>query len=478
MFFWFMRSFAVITLLFLSLNLFAQAGRVKSDPAQNASNIAATFEPEKMFREANDYSREKFAEFQQKKVPFNENLRMRTMREQKELAAKYAAQLSTLNRLNGDDFYFLGMLYWLSENSEGTEANLNLFLESKDPKPERAQTARSILAVLSARRKDFDKSEKLLKEYLNVNPINLRERSNMEIALSTNYLESKNLDLAAVHAEEAYRTSKTLFQESGSRARGLADILETGRAVFEIYRQTGNVEKSDAVLEDLRKAAIFTESTGIYYYAADNLIKYMIETNRKPEALAKFKTISSQIAKDFPNKPLQDELLRRFNRRDKHYALLGATAPEMTDIEAWLPGQQKTLASLRGKIVLLDFWATWCGPCIDTFPTLIKLYQDHHKDGLEIVGLTRYYGQADGEEADRKTELAAIQAFKQKYRLPYDFAVADNQRNQAVYGATSIPTAVVIDRKGIVRYIESGTNANREQEIEDIINKILAEKSE
>lgn len=469
-----MRSFAVIIILFLSLGAFAQAGRVKTDPAQNAS--ATVLEPEKMFREANEYAREKFAEFTEKKIPFNESLRLRTMREQKELAAKYAAQASTLNKLNGDDFYFLGMLFWISEDPKGAEANFSSFLESENPKPERAQTARSILSIINARRKDFEKSEKFLKEYLNVNPINLRERSNMEIALTTNYLEAKNVDSAAAHAEEAYRTSKTLFQESGSRARGLADILETGRSVFEIYRQSGNVEKADAALEDLRKAAVFTESTGIYYYAADNLIKYMIETNRKPEGLAKFKTISSQIARDFPNKSLQDELVRRFSRRDKHYALLGAAAPEIAEINAWLPGQAKTLAGLRGKIVLLDFWATWCGPCIDTFPALVKLYQDHHKDGLEIVGLTRYYGQANGAEADKKTELASIQTFKQKYRLPYDLAIADNQKNQSVYGATSIPTAVVIDRKGIIRYIESGTNANREQEIAEMIEKLLAEK--
>lgn len=473
-----MRSFAVIILLFLSLSAFAQAGRVKSDPAQNTSAVAATFEPEKMFREVNEYARNKFAEFEKKKIPFNESLRLRTVNEQKQLAAKYAAQLSTLNKLSGDDFYYLGMLFWLSENLSGAEANFNLFLESESPKIERLQTARSVLAVINARRKDFDKSEKLLKEYLNTNPVNLRERSSMETVLAAVYLEAKNFPLAAAHAEEAYRTSKTLFQESGSRARGLADILESGRAVFEIYEQSGNVEKADAALEDLRRAAVFTESTGIYYFAADNLIKYMIETNRKPAALAKFKTISSQIAKDFPNKPLQDELVRRFNRRDKHYALLGASAPEITEITAWLPGQAKPLESLRGKIVLLDFWATWCGPCIDTFPTLIKLYQAHHKDGLEIVGLTRYYGQADGEEASKKTELAAIQTFKQKYNLPYDLAIADNQKNQSVYGATSIPTAVVIDRRGIVRYIESGTNANREQEIENIIEKILAEKDD
>lgn len=471
-----MRSFIIIILFCLSINVFAQAGRVKQDSAgQDVSEVSSTLSAEKMFREVNEYARVKFAEFEQKKIPFSENLRVQTIREQKQIANKYAAQLSTINKLNGEDFYYLGMLYWLSENNEGAEANFKLFLESENPKVERAQTARSVLSVIAARRKDFSGAEKLLKEYLNTNPINLRERSKMETELANVYLETKNFPLAAAHAEEAYRTTKTLFQESGSRARGLAEILDTGRTVFEIYQTSSEIDKADAALEDLRKAAVFTESTGIYYFAADNLIKYMIQTNRKPEALSKFKTISSQITKDFLNKSLQDELLRRFKRRDKHYALLGSTAPEIKEIAAWLPGQAKPLSSLRGKVVLLDFWATWCGPCIDTFPTLVKLYENHHKDGLEIVGLTRYYGQAEGEEATKSAELSAIQSFKQKYRLPYIFAVADNQTNQLIYGATAIPTAVVIDRKGIIRYIESGTNSNREQEIEEIIEKILAE---
>jgi len=470
-----MRIFLVIVSLFLTINAFAQAGRVKPD-SPNSTSVSAELNAEKMYREANEYARLKFTEFEQKKTPFSENLRLQTIREQKQLAARYASELSTLNKLAGEDFFYLGMLHWLAENPDGTEANFKLFLASENPKAEKAQTARSVLTVTAARRKNFDEAEKFLKEYLNTNPVNLRERSKMENELAVGYFEAENFPRAAAHAEEAFRLTKTLFQESTSRARGLAEILETGRTVFEIHKASGNIEKTDAALEDLRRTAVFSESTGIYYFAVDNAVKYMIETNRKPQALAMYKTVINQIAKDFPNKPLQEDMMRRLKRRDTHYNLLGSPAPELVEIDVWMPGEAKTLAGLRGKIVLLDFWATWCGPCIDTFPTLIEMYKNHQKDGLEIIGLTRYYGQADGEDADRKTELAALRSFKQKYQLPYGFAVADNQTNQTVYGATAIPTAVIIDRKGIIRYIESGTNANREQEIEEVIEKLLAEK--
>lgn len=473
-----MRSFLVIIILFATIGVFAQAGRVKQETVTSAETSAtpSSLDAEKMFREANEYARAKFAEFEQKKLSFSEALRVRTVREQKELAAQYAARLAALNSLKNDDFYYLGMLYWISGNLEATANNLDLFIESAPQNTEKLQTARSILTIIAAGRKDFPTAENLLRDYLTTNPVSLRERARMENDLAKAYYEEKKYPQAAAHAEEGYRATKALFQESGSRARGLAEILDSGETVFEIYRESGNVEKTDWILEDLRKTGAFVESTGIYYFAVDNMIKYMIETKRKPEALAKFKNISAQLAKDFPNKPLQEDLSRRFKRRDKHYALLGETAPEMRDITAWLPNRPTTLEALRGKVVLLDFWATWCGPCIDTFPTLKKLYAAHQKDGFEIVGLTRYYGQVNGENAPRKAELDSIQKFKKDYDLPYGFAIADNQLNQITYGATAIPTAVVIDRQGIIRYIESGTNSNREKELEEIVLKILAEK--
>lgn len=471
-----MRLFFIIIILFLSVDGFAQAGRVRQDSPASDSAAANTPDAEKMFREANDFARVRFAEFEQKKLTYNEALRIRTLREQKELAAQYAARLSKLDGLKNDDFYYLGMLYWISGNFDATRDNLKLFTASENPKAEKLQTARSVLTIIAASRKEFEAAETFLREYLNTNPIDLRERARMENDLAKAYLEMKNFPRAAAHAEEGYRATKTLFQESGSRARGLSEILDAGKTVFEIYRESRNIEKTDATLEDLRKTGAFVESTGIYYFAVDNLVKYLIETERKPAALAKFKNITAQITRDFPNKPLQEELLRRFKRRDTHYALLGGAAPELKDIGAWLPNQPISLQNLRGKVVLLDFWATWCGPCIDTFPTLKKLYEEHRKDGFEIVGLTRYYGQVNGEDANRRAELDSIQKFKKDYGLPYGFAVADNQINQITYGATSIPTAVVIDRKGIIRYIESGTNANRERELEEIVRKILAEK--
>ena len=184
----------------------------------------------------------------------------------------------------------------------------------------------------------------------------------------------------------------------------------------------------------------------------------------------------AQTGKDFTAKPLQEDAARRLKRREKHYKLLGGVAPELAAIDRWFPGTPQTLASLRGRVVMLDFWATWCAPCIDAFPSLIEWHQNYKQNGLEILGVTKYQGTAEGFPVDNAAEIEFLQRFKKVQRLPYDFVVAKDNTNQIVYGAGAIPTAVLIDRKGVIRYIETGSSRSREEEIRVEIEKLLAEK--
>ncbi|HUH70469.1 MAG TPA: TlpA disulfide reductase family protein [Mycobacterium sp.] len=132
-------------------------------------------------------------------------------------------------------------------------------------------------------------------------------------------------------------------------------------------------------------------------------------------------------------------------------ALLGSAAPEI-EVADWVLGQPTTLAEQHGKVLLLEFWARWCRPCLAMFPVLRELHSRYAECGLTIAALTRYVLSPRGDPiADRVRQRDAICQTVAGRGLEIAVGIAPDRRLQQKYGATGIPAFALVDHLGIVR---------------------------
>ncbi|HEV7796580.1 MAG TPA: TlpA disulfide reductase family protein [Pyrinomonadaceae bacterium] len=441
------QKFLLLAVLLLLAMSAPDALAQKVQPASSKKEATAAVEkrPAKvLFEEAQSYVARAYAEFNKQKVPYNQKLEATTKQEQKDLAAKYAAVLEARKSLKDEDYYYLGMLHHTAANGDAALAAMRRYLASPELRGENPQLARAVVVLYTTRKDLIPEAEHTVEAYAQNEPQNLPEWFGMETLIAEALKKTKNYERMAMHAQEMLKVAKVITSaKSGNPFRRDDMLFKAVSFLSEAYINLNRKDDALAVVTELRRMALTIPSGSLLRLA--NIRLAGLDRSIDPRGI--FNEAAPAIA---------------------------VALPELVATQ-WIDQAPVKLSDLHGQVVLLDFWAPWCGPCRYTFPKLQRWHESFKDKGLVILGVTNYSGDIDGRRATPGEELAYLRTFKKQNRLPYGFVVADSSANDYNYGVFSIPMSFLIDRRGNVRFIAMGASEAEIAALGKMIEKVVGE---
>ncbi len=192
------------------------------------------------------------------------------------------------------------------------------------------------------------------------------------------------------------------------------------------------------LLQHLKNYCQETELTGRHLRLASLIVGVLNTLEDRQEAEELYETFGKLFARS------KDKKLARYARRHilrQSKAPLAHLLGKTLELEGTtVAGEPFDWKKYRGKVVLVDFWATWCGPCVAELPNLLKAYQKYHSRGFEVVGISL--------DHDRQ----ALEKFLQEHKIPW-VTLFDDQGIHPMarkYGIRAIPAPILVDRQGKV----------------------------
>ncbi len=175
----------------------------------------------------------------------------------------------------------------------------------------------------------------------------------------------------------------------------------------------------------------------------------------------KFRTIAREFLAaypDFESAPMIKQQLDALDARDATEKALKEKPLELKFTA--VDGREIDLSAMKGKVVLIDFWATWCPPCVAEIPTVVATYEKLHAKGFEIVGISL--------DDDKEKLLAMTKAKNMTWAQYFDGKAWEGEMPQK-YGISSIPTMWLVNKKGMIVDTDAGTDLAAK------VEKLLAE---
>jgi len=283
-------------------------------------------------------------------------------------------------------------------------------------------------------------------------------------------------------------TSRAADLVRGVRSKISAGDLATGIAQVEDYRKTTGVDAEylDAIGWLARGAEMLRRSDLARQYVAelrreipqekdDLIVPYgaAIEVEGRLLAATEGRGVAIRFLEEELARAKAPALRSRIRKNINLLSLEGQPAPPL-DTSEFIGMRPASLASLRGKPVLLFFWAEWCGDCKSQSASLVRVWEKYRNNGLELIAATRFYGGPTAKPMTPAEEKAQVEkVWKESYTGLDGIPIVISTDTMVRYGVSATPTFALIDRKGMVR-LYTPTRLS-EAELSRKIEEVLAE---